>query len=173
MMQMLAAGGLDVMTDGERQADTDNPKGYLEWEAIKQIRKKPELMYQAEGKVVKVISMLLPQLPAKHKYKVIFMERPIDEVVASQTKMIANRGEDAPKVNPQRMKRNLARHRKQIIKGMEKAKHFDALVVDYPALVKEPASWLDKIQAFLGPQLTLDRQSMLAAVDPSLHRNRG
>ena len=53
MMQMLAAGGMPVLSDGERQADTDNPKGYFEWERIKRLPKDPACIVEAEGKVVK------------------------------------------------------------------------------------------------------------------------
>ncbi|MDQ3315396.1 MAG: alkaline phosphatase family protein, partial [Verrucomicrobiota bacterium] len=90
MMQMLAAGGMPVLTDGERVADVDNPKGYFEWEAIKRIAKEPELLDDdaLAGKAIKCISMLLPHLPPKHDYKVIFMTRPIEEVVRSQRSMI-------------------------------------------------------------------------------------
>src|SRR3954467_14439576 len=73
MMQMLAAGGLAPLSDGERKADTDNPRGYLEWERIKQLPKEPSLIAEAEGKVVKVISQLLLALPDGHEYRVIFM----------------------------------------------------------------------------------------------------
>ncbi len=37
MMQMLTAGGMTAVSDGERRADIDNPKGYLKWERIKQL----------------------------------------------------------------------------------------------------------------------------------------
>ncbi len=172
MMQMLNAGGLAVMEDGARTADLDNPRGYFEWEAIKQVHKKPEILYQAEGKVIKVISMLLQHLPVLHSYKVIFMERPIDEVVASQRKMIANRGEQAPKASPEQMRQNLARHRKVILGAMRKSKKFEPLVVDYPDLVSNPDAWIEKIASFLGPGHPLDRQAMVACIDPNLHRNR-
>ncbi|MGH8165533.1 MAG: tetratricopeptide repeat protein, partial [Rhodanobacteraceae bacterium] len=85
MMQMLAAGGLPPMTDNEREADIDNPRGYFEWEAIKRIAKEPELLDDpaVEGKAIKCISMLLPKMPEFHQYKVIFMTRPIEEVIDS------------------------------------------------------------------------------------------
>src|SRR2546430_12622607 len=86
MRQRLEAGGLPPMTDHEREADIDNPRGYYEWEAIKQIAKKPELLdhEQIQGKAIKCISMLLPSLPSKHQYKVVFMMRPIAEVMADR-----------------------------------------------------------------------------------------
>ena len=88
MMQMLESGGLPVLCDGERQADTDNPKGYFEWERIKQLPKDPSLIAEAEGKVVKVISQLILSLPAGHDYRVVFMQRPLPEVLKSQDKML-------------------------------------------------------------------------------------
>src|SRR5208282_620889 len=92
MMQMLAAGGMLILSDGERHADVDNPRGYLEWERIKQLPKDPACIAEAEGKVVKVISRLLLSLPEGHEYRVIFMQRPIAEVLASQDVMLRNRG---------------------------------------------------------------------------------
>ena len=92
MMQMLDAGGLPALSDGERKADTDNPKGYLEWERIKQLPKDPSLIAEAEGKVVKVISQLILSLPSGHEYRVILMQRPLPEVLKSQDEMLRRRG---------------------------------------------------------------------------------
>src|SRR5271169_4311319 len=92
MMQMLDAGGLPVLSDGERKADTDNPKGYLEWERIKQLPKDPSLIAEAEGKVVKVISQLILSLPMDHEYRIVFMQRPLPEVLKSQDEMLRRRG---------------------------------------------------------------------------------
>ena len=89
MMQMLVAGGMAALSDGERKADTDNPRGYLEWERIKQLPKEPSLIGEAEGKVVKVISQLLLSLPDGHEYRVVFMQRPLPEVLKSQDEMRA------------------------------------------------------------------------------------
>src|SRR4029453_10198522 len=88
--EMPGGGGGKPLTDGERIADVDNPKGYYEWEPIKQIGKKPELLDQEDlnGCAIKCISMLLPRMPLKHHYKVIFMTRPIEEVVVSQSAMV-------------------------------------------------------------------------------------
>lgn len=92
MMQMLVAGGMSGLSDGERQADTDNPRGYLEWERIKQLPNDPGCIAEAEGKVVKVISRLLLSLPPGHEYRIIFMQRPLTEVLKSQDEMLRRRG---------------------------------------------------------------------------------
>src|SRR5579859_1904020 len=92
MMQMLVAGGMSPLSDGERQADPDNPRGYLEWERIKQLPNDPGLIAEAEDKVVKVISRLLLSLPPGHEYRIIFMQRPMPEILASQDEMLRRRG---------------------------------------------------------------------------------
>jgi hypothetical protein len=96
MMQMLAARCMLVLSDGERQADVDNPQGYLEWERIKQLPKDPACIAEAEGKAVKVISLLLLSLPGGHECRVIFMQRPLAEVLASQEVMLNHRGTAKP-----------------------------------------------------------------------------
>src|SRR4026207_1213461 len=97
MMKMLEAGGLTVMTDAIRQADIDNPRAYCECERVKNLEKETDKSYvrEARGKVLKVISFLLKDLPDDNYYRVIFMRRHLDEVIASQNKMLDRRGEDA------------------------------------------------------------------------------
>src|ERR1700726_845857 len=92
MMQMLAAGGMPLLTDQERRPDIDNPRGYCEWEPAKLLPNNPGRIDEAEGKAVKVISQLLLSLPRGRDYKLIFMERPLPEVLASQDEMLKRRG---------------------------------------------------------------------------------
>ena len=95
-MKMLAEGGLSVVTDQLRSADEDNPNGYFEMEAVKQmINGNTDWLQDAAGKVVKVISALLEYLPQEYSYKIIFMEREIKEILASQRKMLAHRNEES------------------------------------------------------------------------------
>ena len=112
MMQLLEAGGMPAMTDGERAADIDNPRGYYEWEAIKQIGKKPELLDDeaVEGRAIKCISMLRA-MPPQHQYKVIFMTRPIAEVVASQQAMTTRLGTKGANLDLEELERGLRAHR--------------------------------------------------------------
>ena len=97
MMKMLAAGGVSVMTDAVRKADVDNPKGYYEYERVKDLEKETDKSYvrEARGKALKVISFLLKDLPDDNFYQVIFMRRHLDEVIASQNKMLDRRGEES------------------------------------------------------------------------------
>ena len=174
MMQLLESGGFPVMTDKQRGADVDNPRGYYEWEAIKQIGKQPELLDDetVNGRAIKCISMLLPRMPAQHHYKVIFMLRPIEEVVASQQAMISRLGSKGAEVDPEQLARGLRAHREEIRQWASPAPHIELLEVDYPSLVKAPAPIIAELVKFLGPERLPNESAMAAAIDPSLHRQK-
>ena len=174
MMQLLEAGGMPVMTDNERKADVDNPRGYYEWEAIKQIAKKPELLDDeaVEGRAIKCISMLLPALPGKHQYKVIFMLRPIAEVVASQKAMTTRLGTKGAQLNPAQLERGLRAHRESLRKWAETMPNVDWLEINYPELVGDPAPAIARLVEFLGNERLPNEKEMAAAIDPSLHRRK-
>ncbi len=174
MMQMLAAGGVSVLTDGKRAADADNPKGYYEWEEIKQIGKRPELLddEDLDRKAIKCISMLLPKMPARHKYKVIFMVRPIEEVVASQATMIERTQSAGARLESHDLMRGLSTHRDETGRWLKNARHMEVLEVDYPTLVKSPDTILPQIVTFLGSELLPHPERMLEVIDPSLYRQQ-
>ncbi|MBW1882598.1 MAG: sulfotransferase family protein [Deltaproteobacteria bacterium] len=88
MMQMLEAAGFEIATDGRRVADRDNPKGYYELDAVKRLREDASCLVEAVGRAVKVVAPLLPSLSDDHDYRVIFVERELDEVLASQRAML-------------------------------------------------------------------------------------
>ena len=152
MMQLLAAGGLPPMTDNVRAADVDNPRGYFEWEAIKQIAKEPELLDDpaVEGKAIKCISMLLTKMPEHHHYKVIFMTRPIEEVIASQEKMKTRLGTKGAELERKQLERGMHAHRDETRKWLGHARHIDVMEVDYPTLVRDPQSIIPRLVDFLG-----------------------
>ena len=174
MMQMLAAGGLPPMTDNERAADIDNPRGYFEWEAIKQIAKEPELLDDpaVEGRAIKCVSMLLPKLPEHHHYKVIFMTRPIEEVIASQEKMKTRLGTAGATLEPEQLERGLRAHRDETLKWLKQARHIDVMEVEYPALVCDPQSMVPHLIEFLGKDRLTSAENMAGVVDPALYRRK-
>ena len=90
MMQMLKNGGIEILTDEVRTADSDNPRGYLELEAVRNIQHDASWLPNARGKAFKMISLLLYQLPTTENYRVLFMERDLDEVLKSQQTMLQN-----------------------------------------------------------------------------------
>jgi hypothetical protein len=170
MMQMLAAGGVEVLTDGERKADEDNPRGYYEWERAKLLPRDPRVIDPAEGKAVKIISQLLLSLPASHDYRVIFMERPLEEVVASQAEMIKRRGTAGPALAPEQMKAALRAHLNQVMSWMKSAGNVGFQAVSHHELMGDPAKVAGDLQKFLG--IPLNTAAMAAQVDPALYRQR-
>jgi tetratricopeptide (TPR) repeat protein len=172
MMQMLRAGGMDLMSDGKRQADEDNPEGYWEWEDIRKLPKEPGILRQTEGKVVKVISALLPHLPPKHRYKIVFMRRPETEVVRSQWQMLENRGQN-PKSEATHLAETQANHVRQILARLKSGGTVEILEVDYPTLVSDPAPTIAKLRAFFGDEFLPTSDKMAATVKPELYRQRG
>jgi len=170
MMQMLVAGGMTALSDGERRADIDNPKGYLEWELIKQLPKDPTLIAQAEGKVVKAISQLLLSLPLTHQYRIIFMQRPLAEIMKSQEEMLKRRGTADPGVDPAAITRAFQTHLYEVNTWLNGKPNVSVLRVHYHSLLKEGKDTAEKIAAFLG--LPLNIEAMTQQVDQNLYRNR-
>jgi hypothetical protein len=171
MMNMLQAGGVPIVTDEQRTADDDNPKGYFELERVKQLGKGDvSWVEDAHGKAVKVISALLEHLPASSSYKILFMRRRLPEVLASQRKMLVRRGEPTDAVPDAVMAGLFEKHLQKIEDWLAAQPHVSVLYVPYHELAESPERHVDGIIAFLG--LELDRARMLAAVDPALYRNR-
>jgi hypothetical protein len=170
MMQMLAAGGAPVLTDGERQPDADNPRGYLEWERIKLLPQQPDCIAEAEGKVVKVISQLLFALPAGREYRVIFMQRPLTEVVASQAEMIRRRGTIGAALPPAALIAGLGAHLNQINAWLKEKPNISVHRVEHQEVLREPLRVVESIQQFLNRPL--DIVTMSQQVDTSLYRQR-
>ena len=170
MMQMLAAGGMPVLSDGERQADADNPRGYYEWECIKLLPQQPDCILEAEGKAVKVISQLLFALPAGHDYRIIFMQRPLAEVVASQAEMIRRRGTSGAALPPAALIAGLSSHLNQVNAWLKGRSNITILRVSYHDVLREPLRSAESIQSFLGR--TLDVEAMARQVDSSLYHQR-
>jgi hypothetical protein len=171
MMQMLTAGGLTLLVDGKRAADASNPRGYFEWEKAKSLAREPECIAEAEGKVVKIISSLLLSLPNTFGYKVIFMERPLGEVVASQSAMIQKLGTQAPALAPEGMERALEAHLKQVKALLRLRPEMSVCWTGYHDTLQDPQSVCNTIQQFLG--IPLNVPAMTAQVDLSLYRQRG
>ena len=171
MMQMLEAGGLPLLTDFRRTADSDNPKGYYEFERVKKLREGDTAwLPEAKGKAVKVIAVLLPYLPESYSYQVIVMRRAMPEILASQRRMLENRGEAPDSVSDEKIGRLFDVHLQKVYEWTSQQKNIQVLDIDYNQLLKEPGRQIEKINKFLGG--SLDEQKMAEIVDPTLYRQR-
>ncbi len=171
MMKMLEAGGILPLTDGERAADQDNPKGYYEFERVKKLREGDIFwLPDAKGKAVKVIGALLPYLPSEFDFDVLFMRRAMGEILASQRKMLENRSEDTEKVTDDQMAAEFEAHLKETFGWMKKQPNIRFIEVNYNRVMDEPAPELKKVADFLNNQV--DLEAMKAVIDPKLYRQR-
>lgn len=171
MMKMLEAGGIPPLTDKLRTADNDNPKGYYEFERVKQMDKGDTgWVPQAQGKVVKVISALLKYLPSSYNYQVIFLRRHMSEILASQRKMLINRGEDPDKMDDAQMGMLFENHVRQVEKWLAQQPNVEVLYVHYSDVMSDPLTAINSMTRFLGRDL--DVRAMAEVVDPNLYRNR-
>lgn len=172
MMSMLDAGGMEILTDHVREADEDNPKGYYEFEPIKTLVRDKEQSWleDARGKGVKVISDLLKELSSDYFFKVIFMDRNLEEVIASQNKMLIRRGEPPQPGDDEKMMRLFEKHLGQAKRWIQQQSNCEVIFVDYERALQQPLHQAQQIQAFV--HQPLDVGKMAGVVDPQLHRNR-
>lgn len=170
MMQAVEAGGIPALTDKLRAADVDNPRGYYEFEPVKKTQEDPSWLGDAPGKVVKMVYRLLYDLPPGREYRVVFMQRKLDEVLASQDKMLQRLGQAGGGADHEKMAELFRQELDKFYAWIEKRESFRVLYVKYHEMIAAPAHQARRINEFLGGDL--DEDAMAAAVDPDLYRNR-
>ena len=171
MMQMLKAGGLDTLIDEARVPDDDNPRGYFEFEPTKKTRRDTSWVDLAGGKVVKLVHLLLLDLPADRSYRVIMMRRQMSEVLISQEKMLTRQGKKGASLSPDKLAAVFHQQMEDVLIHLREQSCFEFLEIQYADVVADAAEPADAINTFLGGML--DTAAMAAAVDPNLYRNRG
>lgn len=171
MMRMLEAGGVTPLVDGLRTADDSNPRGYFEFEPVKDLETahgQVPWLPEARGKAVKVVSRLLTWLPEHYNYQVVFMQRDLDEVLASQQQMLTRRGEAGG--DDHAVRAACEAHLSQVERFMAARPCFSTLFLPYRAAVTSPEATAATVARFLGRRL--DLAAMAGAVDPALYRQR-
>ena len=168
MMQMLDSGGIPVLTDQVRSADTDNPRGYYEFERVKKTKQDASWLPEARGKAVKMVSQLLYDLPAGERYRVLVMERDLEEVLRSQEKMLTRLSR--PAAPREQMKQAYLLHLERLHDWLRRQPHFARLRVSYLALVAQPRPEAERVRDFLDDRPDVD--GMIRSVDPLLYRSR-
>jgi len=171
MMQMLSAGGIPPLTDEIRVADEDNPRGYLEFERVKQIRQDKSWLDEAAGRVVKMVHLLLYDLPQDRPYRVVFMRRNLDEVLASQRKMLTRQGKAGAQLPEEQLRKVFEDQVRKVTSWLTTQPNVKSIEVTYHELIADPRGHAARLNEFLGGGL--DVEAMVGAVDPALYRNRG
>ena len=170
MMSMLQAAGLNIVTDHIRSPDEDNPKGYFEYEIVKKIKDDASWLPDTRGKVFKMVSMLLYNLPSSEKYRIIIMRRNLEEVLASQTRMLQRTGIEKNMAENEQMYKLYQKHLIHLDAWVTKQPCIDVLYINYNELIDSPQKSIESIDHFLGGHLNI--ANMLDVIDRSLYRNR-
>ena len=170
MMQMIDAGGLPALTDRLRTSDPDNPRGYFELEAVKRTKTDDSWLREASGRVVKMVHLLLYDLPPDRSYRVIFMRRELGEVVRSQAVMLQRRGTAGASLTDEQLVKAYEGQLAKIESWLQEQPNFTVNVVSYNDLMADPTPAAAAVNEFLGGGL--DVAAMLRNIDPSLYRQR-
>jgi hypothetical protein len=168
MMQMLSNAGVEVVTDSIRAADVDNPRGYFELEQVKKIKQDASWLPAMRGKAFKMVSQLLYELPATERYRIIFMERNLDEMIRSQDKMLARL--NRPAAPSDDIKRSFVGHLTRLRDWLARQSNMEVLYVSFNDLLERPESESTRVSQFLGGKPNVEE--LARTVDPSLYRNR-
>ena len=172
IMKMLKVGGITLLTDNVRKADQDNPQGYYEFEKIKNLHREEDKSWigDAKGKALKVISELLKELPPNSFFKLIFMDRDLEEVIISQNKMLIRRGEPSDPADNRKMMLLFEKHLRKVKNWIRQQSNFEVIFVDYKEVLEDPIRHAERIKDFL--QRELDVKRMAGVVDKRLYRSR-
>lgn len=170
MMQMLDKGGIPALIDHVRTADEDNPKGYYEFEAVKQTKKDATWLKDAPGKVVKMVHLLLLDLPPNRDYRVVFMRRDLKEVVKSQNKMLERNQKGGGDLPDDKIIEVFKMQLAKVYKWVADHQNFKMLEVNYNDMLKTPEPVVARINEFLDGNM--NTAAMLNVIDPTLYRNR-
>jgi len=170
MMRMLDLGGIPALTDNLRPADEDNPLGYYEFEPVKRTRQDPSWLEGSEGKAVKMVHLLLLDLPTDRPYRVVFMRRHLREVVASQNVMLRRKGRASDGLSEDKLIAMFEDQIRQVESHLAAHANFRLLEINYNDALRDPMEAALKLDAFLGGGL--DIRAMVGVVDPSLYRQR-
>lgn len=174
MMQMLVAGGLKPISDGRRQADASNPRGYLEHDGVRTLKQDASWLHESDGQVLKVVHVLLDDLPRRPAFIVVFMRRPISQIIASQRAMLERLGKPVPVVPDEQMSALLSQQIDTALRRVHERPNLIAIEVDYPELIRDPPLVVPSVAELVRNRIgvDLDQQAMQRSVDPTLHRER-
>ena len=170
VMKMLSAGGVEIVTDNLRKPDIDNPEGYYEFEKVKRLKDDCSWLSDSKGKAVKIISHLLYYLPNSFDYKILFVRRKMEEILASQRKMFERLQKAPDKIDDLVLSRKFNVHLANIQRWIKGKNNMECLNLNYGETIRDPIGQAKKIVGFLGRSLSVD--AMTGVINPDLYRNR-
>ncbi len=166
MMQILKSGGMKVVTDNIRKANEDNPHGYYEYERVKKIKEDTAWLKETRGKAFKMISQLLYDLPSNENYKIIFMNRKMNEILASQSKMLERMGSNKGGKKKEKMGKFFDKHLCEIKDWIESRKCMAVLYIDYNDFLVNSDEHIKTLNRFLNYKL--NEKKAIKVIDKSI-----
>jgi len=171
MMQMLDHAGIEIYTDKIREADSNNPKGYYEHNNVKSLRRNKRWVAESMDKAVKVISNFIPHLPLIYNYKIIFMERDLDEILTSQREMLMKLGaKDRHEEYPLQVMNSFKKSRDKSKLWASKQSNIEMIEVAYSDVIDNPFEEALRISEFLDHRVT--PEDLIKPIDTKLYRQR-
>ena len=166
LMQILANAGMPIATDKKREADKDNMKGYYEVDKIvDKVKENPNVVVEYDNKILKIIHFGIQYLP-KGEYKIIYIERDIEEVLDSMDKMVGEKDNKRDETKEVFLKFN-----KLAKKLIQEREDIDFILVNHRDLLTNPEPTINKIIEFFN--INKDKkQAMISAIDQKAYRNR-
>ena len=165
IMQMLEAGGVQVMKSDHKPADIHNPKGYYELSEAQLLAQGAGFLKHCTGKAVKVYAHFLPHLPPDYNYKIIYIHRDVYEIIKSQNIMGGNTG--AAHFSTAQALEN---RREKALGWIRQTPGISLLELDYREVVNHPEIHAESIASFMESELNIHDMTM--AVDKSLYRQK-
>ncbi|MCK4564976.1 MAG: sulfotransferase family protein [Verrucomicrobia bacterium] len=170
VMNVIGAGGIEPLVDHVRKADEDNPKGYYEFEPVKKTKEDASWLIGAAGRVIKMVYRLLYDLPGEYQYRVVFTQRDLKEVLASQNVMLERSGNSGGTIPDEHLQSLFAAELNKCEKWIAEQPNFKVLYINHRDMINSGSVQVRKINDFLDGGL--DVEAMVAVVDPDLYRNR-
>jgi hypothetical protein len=157
MMQILQAGGIRVVYDSQREADSHNPQGYFELERVKKLQQDNSWIIEYKGMAIKVLYHLLQYLPQSADYKIIFLQRKLDSIISSQDKMLQSYGK--PLQNREQIYRILSQEQESVVQWLDNKKNMDVLYLNYQSIRDNPQENSSQIEDFLNKKMDIQKMS--------------
>lgn len=170
LMQVLNAGGVPVYSDEKREADTHNPNGYFETEAVKRLAQNADFLKEAKGKVVKIVSPLLRYLPTEHTYFIILVERPMLEILLSQEKMKGRKQEEIMRNFPFKLAVDFEEEQQRVHQWLNNQSNIKVITIKYLDCIARPTQVVQQIGDFL--PVKFNPEKAVTAINKKLHRNK-
>ena len=100
----------------------------------------------------------------------VFMHRAMDEILASQRRMLVRRGESTDKISDEQMAALFRKHMERVEGWLDQQPNFEVLHVSYNEVLAHPQEEAKRVNSFFDH--ALDVGAMIEVVDPSLYRQR-